>query len=270
MEVKLNNISFSYDSCKVIDNVSCLIKDNMISAIVGINGSGKSTLLRLIDGLLKPSNGYIKVGTIVCNNNMSYKKKIGYLFQSSLSQVFYSSVYIELQKVLECYGLNDIDKRIRDSIKLVGLDDSILYRSFEKISSSELKKVCLAGILACDCEVLFLDDPFSCLDFSAKNDLLRLIKDLKKKYGKTIIIVSSDVDFIHRFVDYVYLIKDGSIYLEGNKYDVLSNEVAMNYCGLKVPDILHFSNLVLQKKSIKIGYRDEINDLIKDVYRYVK
>ena len=69
---------------------------------------------------------------------------------------------------------------------------------------------------------------------------------------------------------YVYLICDGSIYLEGNKYDVLSNELAMNHCGLKVPDVLHFSNLVLRNKNVKIGYRDEINDLIKDVYRYVK
>ena len=270
MEIKLNNVSFSYNSCKVIDNVSCLIKDNMISAIVGVNGSGKSTLLQIIDGLISPSNGYIKVGNVVCNNDKSYIKKIGYLFQNSFDQSFYSTVYMELEKILECYGFDNIDKKIRDSIKLVGLDDNILYRNPEKISSSELKKIFLAGILACDCEVIFLDDPFSCLDFSSKNDLLRLIKNLKKKYGKTIIIVSSDVDFIHRFVDYVYLIKDGSIYLEGNKYDVLSNEVAMNYCGLKVPDILHFSNLVLQKKSIKIGYRDEINDLIKDVYRYVK
>ena len=58
--------------------------------------------------------------------------------------------------------------------------------------------------------------------------------------------------------------------MEGNKYDVLSNEAAMNECGLLVPNILHFSNLVSDKKGIDIGYRDEINDLIKDVYRYAK
>ena len=66
------------------------------------------------------------------------------------------------------------------------------------------------------------------------------------------------------------MIKNGKIFLEGNKYDVLSNEEAMTECGLVVPSLLHFSNLVYDKKGVKIGYRDEINDLIKDVYRYAK
>ena len=265
MEIKVNNLDFRYDSLKVVNNFSCIIKDNKISAIVGRSGSGKSTILNLIDGVLKPINGYIKFGSF---KDKSYKRKVGYLFQSN--HIFSNSVYMEIKSVLDFYGFSDVDGKIRDSIKMVGMDESFLYRSPSKLSSGELRRLSLACVFALDPDVLIMDDPFVYLDNKSRNELLRLFRTFKKDFGKTILIVSSDVDFILKFADYVFLIDNGSIYLEGNKYDVLSNEVAMSHCGLKVPDILRFSNLVLKNKGIKMGYRDEINDLIKDVYRYVK
>ena len=78
MEIKLNDVSFSYDKKRVIDNFSCVINGNIISAIVGASGCGKSTLLDLIDGLLVCSSGYIKIGE--CEVSEKIRKKIGYLF----------------------------------------------------------------------------------------------------------------------------------------------------------------------------------------------
>lgn len=261
MEIKVNNISYSYQDNKVIDNISCLIKENMISAFVGKNGSGKTALLNIIDGLQKPTNGYIKIGD-------TNRKKIGYLLEST--QIFNTSVYMEIKYSLDYYKIKDIDKKIRSTIKLVGLTEDYLSKNPKKLNNGELRKVYLASVLAHDPDILILDEPTAGLDNKSKNEFIRLIKKLKKEYEKTIIITSNDTEFIHKIADYVYLIKDGTIYLEGDKYEVLSNEIAMNYCELKVPDVLHFSNLVLKNKNIKIGYRDEINDLIKDVYRYVK
>lgn len=153
---------------------------------------------------------------------------------------------------------------------LVGLDDSFLFRNPYKLSNGERRKVALASILCYKPDVIILDEPTVGLDNKSKVDLMKLLKRLKNELDKTIIIVSHDVNFLHKFVDYVYLLKDGKIVLEGDKYSVFSNEDVMSDCGLVVPDVLHFSNLVYLKKGIKIGYRDEINDLIKDVYRYAK
>ncbi len=269
MEVKVRDVSFSYDDKLIIDNFSCEFKSNKISAFVGGNGSGKSTLLKLIDGLLVPINGYVKLGSVNFSVNNSYpcRGKVGFLFQFVDRQIFNKSVYDEIKVGYK--GL-DFDKRVIDVINMVGLNESFLYKDPYKISSSERRRLGLACVLIHDPDVVILDEPFIGLDSRGKNDFLRLIKVLKKDFGKTIIVVSQDVDFLHKFVDYVYLIKDGSIFLEGDKYDVFSNELAMKSCGLKVPDVLHFSNLVLENKNVKIGYRDEINDLIKDVYRYVK
>lgn len=274
MEVVINDVSFSYGRKLVLNNFSCNIKNNVISAIIGKNGCGKSTLLELIDGLIVPINGYVKVGkkTFDCNNRCDYISDIGFLFQIPEEQIFNSSVYKEIEFGLKCLNISkkEIRSRIANSMKLVGLDSSYLDKNPYKLSNGEKRKVALASILAIDPSVIILDEPTVGLDNISKNELIRLIKSLKKDYGKTIIIVSHDIDFLHKFVDYVYLLKDGSVFLEGDKFDVLSNEEAMNECGLFVPRILHFSNLVYKKKNIKIGYRDEINDLIKDVYRYAK
>lgn len=267
MGIELKDISFSYDSKVIFDKFSCSINNNVISAIVGKNGSGKSTLLDLIDGLLVPINGYIKIGDMIVDG---CSKKVGYLFQFSEDQIFNSTVYKEIEFGLKCFRCSNIDEKIRHSIGLIGLDESFLDLNPYKISNGERRKVAIASILAYDPDIIILDEPTVGMDNRSKISFMKLLKSLKKDYGKTIIIVSHDINFLHKFVDYVYLMKDGKIFLEGNKYDVFSNESAMNECGLLVPNLLHFSNIVLSRKNVKIGYRDDINDLIKDVYRYGK
>lgn len=266
MEVRFCDVSYSYHDTPVINKLSCFINSGLISCIIGSTGSGKSTIFNLVDGLISCDSGYVKVGSISDNVN----KSVGYLFQFSSDQVFNSSVYMEIEYGLKSFKCSNIDDRIRKSIRLVGLDESYLSLNPYKLSCGEMRKVALASVLAYDPDILILDEPTAGLDNRSQNELIKLLKHLKNDCNKTIIIVSHDINFLLKFVDYVYLIKDGFIYLEGNKFDVLSNEKAMNDCGLIVPDILHFSNLVFQKKKIKIGYRDEINDLIKDVYRYAK
>lgn len=264
MEIVLNNVSFSYGNKKIINNFSCKFESGKINAIVGKNGSGKSTLLQIIDGLIVSDSGSVSYSKSFNN------KSIGFLFQNAHEQVFNSTVYKEVEFGLNCLDIRDKKKRVSDVLKLVGLDDSYFDKNPFKLSKGELQKVCLASILVYDPDVVLLDEPTIGLDNSSKLDLIRLIKILKKDFNKTVIIVSHDISFLHRFVDNVYLIRNGSLFLSGDKYDVFSNEDAMNMCGLKVPSVIHFSNLVYKKKNIKIGYRDEINDLIKDVYRYVK
>lgn len=266
MEVNLSNVSFSYDDNKLFSDFSCCFSSG-ISAIVGANGSGKSTLLDLIDGLLTPISGSVKIGDILID---SCRKRVGYLFQFPEEQIFNSTVYKEIEFGLKCFKCDDIDKSIHESLDLVGLDDSFLYRNPYKLSNGERRKVALASILCYKPDVIILDEPTVGLDNKSKIELMKLLRKLKNEFDKTIIIVSHDINFLHKFVDYVYLLKDGKIVLEGDKYSVFSNEEVMEECGLIVPDVLHFSNLVYEKKGIKIGYRDEINDLIKDVYRYAK
>ena len=153
---------------------------------------------------------------------------------------------------------------------MVGLNDSYLKRDPLTLSNVEMRKVALASILIYNPKVLFLDEPTVGFDEENKKSFLKLIKRLKKRYHKTIIMVSHDIEFIHKFADEILVLDNGKLITQGDKYEVFKQEKRMKEIGLTVPKMIQFSNLVYEKKGKKIGYRDEINDLIKDIYRYVK
>ena len=187
MEVSFSNVTFSYESNKIFDDFSCCLSSNIISAIIGPNGSGKSTFLDLIDGLLIPVSGSIKIGDVNISSNV--RKKIGYLFQNPHEQIFNSTIYKEIEFGLKCFKCDDIDNRIKDSISLVGLDESFLSLNPYKISNGERRKVALASILCYDPEVLIFDEPTVGLDNRSKVEFMKLLKRLKNEFNKTIIIV---------------------------------------------------------------------------------
>ena len=283
MEIKFSNVGYIYHrdtsfSNAVLDEINFDLKEGKIYSIIGKNGSGKTTILELMDGLMMPTSGHIDVDNFRFEDKSKIKNindlriKIGFVFQLPEQQFFGNTVCDEIKFSLDCFKYNpsQLDKRISDSLLMVGLDDSYLDRDPLTLSHGEMRSVAIASVLAFNPKVVIFDEPTIGLDANNKKNLIKLIKMLKTRYHKTIIIVSHDTDMLLKISDEVLLLEDGRIALRGNKYEVFSNEKMMNRNNIKVPDIIKFSNIVKNTKSIKIGYRDEINDLIKDIYRYVK
>ena len=139
-----------------------------------------------------------------------------------------------------------------------------------KLSQSELKKVALASVLIRKPKLLLLDEPTVGFDASGKKMLISLLKILRKKEKITTVIVSNDVDFLNQITDNIVVLKYGKIILSGSRLDVFKKEKVLAENGISVPKIIEFENYVLNEKGIKIGYREEINDLLKDIFRYAK
>lgn len=274
MEIKFKNVSYKH----ILSNLDLNIEEGQIIGLVGASGSGKTALVELIDALATPTSGSIKVGTITINNKKkikdinSLRANVGYVFANTEEQFFNPTVKDEIAFSLKCfkYKLDTLDNHIADALKMVGLSESYLERDPFSLSAGEMKKVAIASVLAFNPKVIILDEPTSSLDSKSKKNLIRIIRTLKTRYNKTIIIVSQDTDMIHKIVDYVYVLNSGKIVLSGKKYDVFKDEETLESYGVKAPKLITFSNLVLKNKKVKLGYRDEINDLIKDVYRNVK
>ena len=278
MEVKMRDLNYSVDSKDIFNNLNINFKDNSITGIIGPVGSGKSILLELIAGLREIGNGVIEIGSIFLTGKVRKKdmhkiqKEIGILFQSSYDQIYNLTIKKELLLSLSDLKLSkeEMYDRIKDTLKLVELDESYMDRSTFDLSQSELKKVALASVLIRKPKLLLLDEPAAGFDSSNKKMLINLLKILRKKENITTIIVSNDVDFLNQIADDIIVLKYGKVILSGSRLDVFKKENVLEDNGIKVPKIIEFENCVLNKKGIKIGYREEINDLLKDIFRYAK
>lgn len=277
MEVRFNNVNFYYDKKskkKNLDSINLKIKANTVVGITGKSGSGKTTLVELINALILPTSGKVTIDNIVINKKKEFdkielRKIVSYVVQNAETQLFNKTVEEELS--YSCHFLNKSIERQRliEVLNMVGLDESYLVKNPLLLSHGEKRKVAIASTLVLDSDVIIFDEPTNGLDGKSIKCIERLIKSLKSA-GKIVIVVSRDVEFLHKVSDDIVIMHGGRIVLEGNKYDVFKNIQILKQYEIPIPKIIEFSTLVLNKKNIKIGYRDEINDLLKDIYRYVR
>jgi len=274
--VELKNINYSIGNNKIIQNINIKFEDEKITYLIGKNGSGKTTLLEIIDMLVKPDNGELIIDDKSINNIkekelVNIRKNIGLVFQNPEEQFFCETVKKELEFGMNIfkYDKKTREKRIKDSLTMVGLPEEYLNRNPMSLSRSDMRKLSIACVLVLNPKIILLDEPTINLDDLNKKVLIDLLKRLKRKYHKTIIITSHDMNFILKTADYIYVINNGEKVLEGNKYDVFKNKELLKY-NILPPKIIEFSNIVRNTNNIKLEYRDDINDLMKDIYRHAK
>lgn len=279
MEIAFKNVSYAVKEPFpkiILGDINIEFKSGKINGITGPAGSGKSVLAQMINALILPTKGSILIGDSEIyegkiSNIKNIRSKIGLVYQKPEEQFFLPTVLKEVS-----FGITDFKENQRQKenlvieiLQMVGLNETYLKRNPFTLSSGEKRKVAIASILIHDPEVIILDEPTIGLDNASKKNIIKTIKSLKTKYNKTVFVISKDTDLLLKICDYVVVLNKGQVVLEGNKYDVFTNKNLEDY-GVKRPDIINFEMLALNKKKVKLGYRDEINDLMKDVYRYVK
>ena len=233
MEIMLNNIKIG-----PFKNLNLCIFHNKINVIIGTNGSGKSILAELIATTRKPKEGiYIIDGNKIDlnSNHVNFKQlrfDIGIVMQNLRTQFFEETVEEHIFYQLKVYNYKKSEKRIIDSLKMVGLSDSYLKRRIKTLSDTERFKVMLATVLSINPDVIVLDDSSCFLDKNETDKLVKLLKIMKIKYNKTIVI----------------------------------NNKVLNDIDIHIPEIIEFQNKFSKKTKLSINYRDNVNDLIKDVY----
>lgn len=278
MEVKISNLSFYYDKKtknRIIDSINLKIKNNTIVSITGKSGSGKTTLVELIVALKIPNSGKITIGDIVINKKKIFddnvlKKAVSYVPQNCEYQLFNKTVYDELTYPFKFKNEKIERDKVIEYLNLVDLNESFLDRNPLALSTGEKRKVVIASTLLLNTDIIIFDEPTVGLDSKSIKNFIRLLKNLKNNFAKTIIVVSRDIEFIHKISDQIVILHEGKIIADGDKYTAFNDVDLLNKYGLSIPKTMEFSNLVLSKKNVKIGYRDEINDLLKDIYRYVR
>ena len=161
MEIKFNNVSYTYNpnspiKKKALSNIDLAIKEKQINGIIGRSGSGKTTLVELLNALLIPTSGNIKVDEFIIQkdkkivNVNNLRVNIGLVFQFPEEQFFNLKVKDEIKFGMKYFDIkaDEIDNRCIEALNMVGLDDSYLNRDTFKLSSGEMRKVAIASVLA--------------------------------------------------------------------------------------------------------------------------
>lgn len=186
-----------------------------------------------------------------------------YLKQNQTEEFFCNSVYEDMVYTLKKHGKKNIDSKIFNSLKMVDLVPLFLKRNFWSLSSGEQKQVALAKALLLNSNTLYLDEPFTCLDSINKKKMVKLFKMMKIRYGKKLIIALNDIDTAFNIADKIILIDNNDIKFIGNKYELFLEN---NYIKPNIVDFVDYA----RSKGLKLEYRDDISDVMKDIYRCVR
>ena len=252
MGIALENVSFTYQegtplASTALSDVSLTIKDGSYTALIGHTGSGKSTILQLLNGLLVPSQGSVRVfDTLITSTSKNkdirqIRKQVGLVFQFAENQIFEETVLKDVAFGPQNFGVSeeDAEQIAREKLALVGIDESLFNRSPFELSGGQMRRVAIAGILAMEPAILVLDEPTAGLDPLGRKELMNLFKKLHQS-GMTIVLVTHLMDDVAEYANQVYVMEKGRLVKFGKPSDVFQDVVFMEEVQLGVPKITAF------------------------------
>lgn len=255
MEVKIDNICNE----KNLKNISVILKQSQITALIGSNDSGVTDLLNIVSRQKEPMSGTV---TIIDSKNSKDEVKISYLNLDFKKHFFNINIYEDIK--LNTDKINE--ENLTELMSLFKLDKTLLYKNYSELSSGELKKFALISVLIQDKDIILLDNPTVFLDRRSIQTLIKILRKERAK-NKIILINSEDSNFLLEVCDRVIVFYNNKILIDDTKYNILENKKILDKIDMDIPNVLDFRNKLLEIKDIKLDYRDNINDLIKDIYR---
>ncbi|HBJ2652852.1 TPA: energy-coupling factor transporter ATPase [Clostridium botulinum] len=255
--IKCNNVTYKYESNKedestqkiALDKVNLTIKKGDFVVILGRNGSGKSTIAKHMNSLLIPSEGKVYVDNLDTENlenTWDIRNKAGMVFQNPDNQIVATIVEEDVAFGPENLGIpqEEIRSRVDESLKKVNMYD---YRRHAPhlLSGGQKQRVAIAGVLAMRPECIIFDEPTAMLDPSGRLEVVNTIKEINKKYGITIVLITH---FMEEAVeaDKVIIMDSAKVIKEGTPKEIFKEVEMMKKIGLDVPQMTEIAHYLRQ------------------------
>ena len=259
MGITLENVSYIYQNgtpfaSAALSDVSLTIKDGSYTALIGHTGSGKSTILQLLNGLLVPTDGEVRVfDTLITPTSVNkeirqIRKQVGLVFQFAENQIFEETVLKDVAFGPQNFGVSreEAETIAREKLALVGIDESLFERSPFELSGGQMRRVAIAGILAMEPRILVLDEPTAGLDPIGRKELMNLFKKLHQD-GITIVLVTHLMDDVAEYADQVYVMEKGRLVKSGEPSFIFQDIDFMEKIQLGVPKISRFAQKLIKR-----------------------
>ena len=280
MAIEVKNLRYVYlpktpNVVVALDDVSLTIPENSFAAFIGRTGSGKSTLVQTLNALLLPTSGEVVVddfhiGPKKNKNNRikELRKHVSLVFQFPEYQLFEETVEKDVAFGLKNFGMKNDEaiKKAHEALLSVGLNEKYFTKSPFELSGGEKRRVAIAGILAINPDILVLDEPTAGLDLEGARDVMSLVEKMHKD-GKTIIVVTHDMELVMRYCDLVFVLKDGKLAYQGSKDELF--ESVDSSSSIEIPPLYQLAQK-LKERGAPINIKDirSIDDLVEQMKKW--
>lgn len=236
--IRVDNVSFSYDDNRVLNNISLSVQEGEFVALLGHNGCGKSTMAKLFNVLLSPQSGTVTIDGITAETEddiYEIRSRVGLVLQNPDNQLVATVVEEDVAFGPENLGVppQEIRHRVDSALKAV---DMYEYRSHapHKLSGGQKQRVAIAGIIAMEPRCIVLDEPTAMLDPKGRQEVMDTIRHLNKSMGITIVLITHYMDEAVQ-ADRVIVMDKGSILTQGTPRQVFSKTELLKEHSLDVP-----------------------------------
>jgi len=243
--IEVEGLTYRYpNGVLALEGVDLTVRRGEFLAVLGQNGSGKTTLVKHFNGLLKPTEGSVRVDgeETVKQGIRRLGQRVGYVFQNPDHQIFSDTVADEVAfgpKIREMEA-DEIEERVREALVAVGMEGRGDEDPFG-LTKGERQRVAVASVLAVRPEVLILDEPTTGLDYTEQRSMMDLVKRLNEG-GSTIIAVTHTMWVVAEYAHRALVIRDGKMVLSGTVREVFAEEETLRDASLRPPHIVSFSN----------------------------
>lgn len=254
--IKAEHVNYIYQpgmpfESQALFDINMEIPDGTFAAVIGHTGSGKSTLIQHFNALVKPTSGRITIDDLDVTDPKTdlreIRKNVGLVFQYPEYQLFEETVAKDIAFGPINMGLDkdEVQRRVRVSAELVGLDMRLLEKSPFELSGGQKRRAAIAGVVAMEPKVLILDEPTAGLDPKGRDEILGMLKLLhKKRSDMTILFVSHSMEDVAKIADYVYVMNSGRLEMEGTVAEIFTRGTELRQMGLETPQITRLADIL--------------------------
>nr|WP_027871810.1 energy-coupling factor transporter ATPase [[Eubacterium] cellulosolvens] len=250
MSIKLEHVTYTYSpgtayEMHALDDVSLEIPQGQFVGVIGHTGSGKSTLIQHFNALMQPTKG-----TVYFNGEDIWAEKydrrqlrfhVGLVFQYPEYQLFETDVLTDVMFGPKNQGLSaaEQEQRAREALEQVGVPEKFFRKSPFDLSGGQKRRVAIAGVLAMNPDVLVLDEPTAGLDPAGRDEILGQVRELQKKRGITVILVSHSMEDVATYVERLIVMNHGRKEYDAAPREVFSHYKELEKIGLAAPQMTY-------------------------------
>jgi len=256
--LKIENLHFTYeDGTAALGGIDLEIAQGEFLAMLGSNGSGKTTLIKHLNGLLRPSLGRVLLEgrPIESVEDREVFSRIGIVFQDPNDQLIAATVEEDVAFGPINMGLSpqEVKERVHQALHMVNMEN-LARKSVHALSHGQKKRICVAGILAMEPQVIVLDEPTAGLDPMGVHNLMHLLEDLNKKQGITMIMATHVVDLVPLFMSRIAILSRGKLLRCGSPGEVFGDPEALEKAKLHLPLIAELMHILKTRDHVRLHH----------------